>query len=156
MSSKQETPESELLSKITPGGRGETWHSARPVSCWTKTIHHLGKLASILKVSMYNDFFSWKVLEVMRNFTSCCWCMSFQNKIPVCGWRERREAFTQRVATTAFTGFTGLTGKYSLMINNEATVLSREARRTPPPLARVTLRLRHSNKNRHSEINCFW
>lgn len=82
--------------------------------------------------------------------------MSFQNKIPVCGWRERREAFTQQVATTAFTGFTGLTGKYSLMINNEATVLSREARRTlPTPLARVTLRLRHSNKNRHSEINCF-
>lgn len=70
----------------------------------------------------------------MRSFTSCCWCMSFQNKIPVCGWCERREAFTQWVATTAFTGFTGLTGKYILMINNEATVLSREARRrTPPP-----------------------
>lgn len=70
----------------------------------------------------------------MRSFTSCCWCMSFQNKIPVCGWCERREAFTQWVATTAFTGFTGLTGKYILMINNEATVLSREARRrTPTP-----------------------
>lgn len=70
----------------------------------------------------------------MRSFTSCCWCMSFQNKIPVCGWCERREAFTQWVATTAFTGFTGLTGKYILMINNEATVLSREARRrTLPP-----------------------
>lgn len=161
MPSKQQTTETELLSKITLGGQGETWHSTRLVSCWTKTIQHLGKLAFILKVSMYNDFYSRKVSQLMRNVTSCCWCMSFQNKIPVCGWCERREAFTQWVATTAFTGFTGLTGKYSLMINNEATVLSREARRRtlpPPPLARVTLRLRllHSNKNRHSEINCFW
>lgn len=134
MPSKQETTWKWAAVKNNIGGGGETWHSAWPVSCWAKTIQHLGKLAFILKVSMYNEFFSWKVSPVMRNFTSCCWCMSFQNKIPVCGWCERREAFTQWVATTAFTGFTGLTGKYILMINNEATVLSKEARRrTPPP-----------------------